>query len=155
VRDTWYKSFFIQFLAFYANLLPSLVFSFASLVLYVLTSAHIEFIISFAHPLSVLYKKVLSPLPLRWSTYNIYSGITCRQFFLAWLDIIDVLTVLAMDKWSFFSGISICVLLNFASVEAAPKGSLITGLPGFNGVFPSNHYSGQVNFPFTCLVFII
>lgn len=53
---------------------------------------------------------------------------------------------MAMGKWSFFSGISICVLLNFASVEAAPKGSLITGLPGFNGVFPSNHYSGYVTF---------
>ncbi|KAG6738581.1 hypothetical protein POTOM_058201 [Populus tomentosa] len=60
---------------------------------------------------------------------------------------------MAMGKWSFFSGISICVLLNFASVAAAPKGSLITGLPGFNGVFPSNHYSGQVIFPsFVCYV---
>uniref|UniRef100_A0A6N2LBH8 Carboxypeptidase n=1 Tax=Salix viminalis TaxID=40686 RepID=A0A6N2LBH8_SALVM len=39
-----------------------------------------------------------------------------------------------MDNRSFYSGILICVLLNFASsVEAAPTGSLITELPGFNG----------------------
>ncbi|XP_065875905.1 serine carboxypeptidase 1-like isoform X1 [Euphorbia lathyris] len=32
------------------------------------------------------------------------------------------------------------------SIEAAQKGSLITKIPGFNGKFPSNHYSGYVSF---------
>lgn len=30
-------------------------------------------------------------------------------------------------------------------IEAAPQGSLVTQLPGFNGTFPSNHYSGYVS----------
>ncbi|KAB5512359.1 hypothetical protein DKX38_029387 [Salix brachista] len=63
---------------------------------------------------------------------------------------------MAMDNRRFYSGILICVLLNFASsVEAAPTGSLITELPGFSGVFPSNHHSGQVNFPFIFFCFIV
>ncbi|XP_044483485.1 serine carboxypeptidase-like 20 [Mangifera indica] len=39
----------------------------------------------------------------------------------------------------------ICIL-NFALllIEAAPKSSLVTHLPGFNGTFPSKHYSGYV-----------
>ncbi|KAL7228131.1 hypothetical protein ACSBR2_006950 [Camellia fascicularis] len=39
-----------------------------------------------------------------------------------------------------------CLLLGYGRimVEAAPEVSLITSLPGFNGTFPSKHYSGYV-----------
>ncbi|KAL7228130.1 hypothetical protein ACSBR2_006949 [Camellia fascicularis] len=38
-----------------------------------------------------------------------------------------------------------CMLLGFGIIiEAAPEVSLITSLPGFNGTFPSKHYSGYV-----------
>ncbi|CAL5363078.1 unnamed protein product [Camellia sinensis] len=39
-----------------------------------------------------------------------------------------------------------CLLLGceIIIVEAAPKASLIKSLPGFNGTFPSKHYSGYV-----------
>ncbi|KAE8691247.1 Serine carboxypeptidase 1 [Hibiscus syriacus] len=37
------------------------------------------------------------------------------------------------------------MLLGFALIEAAQNGSLVTHLPGFNGVFPSKHYSGYVS----------
>ncbi|OVA04090.1 Peptidase S10 [Macleaya cordata] len=39
-------------------------------------------------------------------------------------------------------GLFLCLLLSFT--EAAPKDALITNLPGFNGTFPSKHYSGYV-----------
>ncbi|PNX93508.1 serine carboxypeptidase 20-like protein, partial [Trifolium pratense] len=40
---------------------------------------------------------------------------------------------------------SLCILLLLLLVEAAPQGSLITQLPGFNGKFLSNHYSGYIS----------
>ena len=44
---------------------------------------------------------------------------------------------------------SLCILFSFVVfTEAAPKGSLITHLPGFNGTFPSKHYSGYVYITF-------
>ncbi|GAU32426.1 hypothetical protein TSUD_158240, partial [Trifolium subterraneum] len=39
----------------------------------------------------------------------------------------------------------LCILLLVHLVEAAPQGSLITQLPGFNGKFLSNHYSGYIS----------
>ncbi|KAE8671014.1 hypothetical protein F3Y22_tig00112000pilonHSYRG00191 [Hibiscus syriacus] len=48
-----------------------------------------------------------------------------------------------MDKVPFV--VSCCMLLGFALIEAAQNGSLVTHLPGFNGVFPSNNYSGYVS----------
>lgn len=47
-----------------------------------------------------------------------------------------------MDKLKL--AIAFCMILILAFTEAAPKASLITSLPGFNGNFPSKHYSGQV-----------
>ena len=39
--------------------------------------------------------------------------------------------------------LSLCMVLGpWISIEAAPQASLITQLPGFNGTFPSKHYSG-------------
>ncbi|WJX77390.1 Serine carboxypeptidase-like 20 [Trifolium repens] len=38
----------------------------------------------------------------------------------------------------------LCILLLVLLVEASPHGSLITQLPGFNGKFLSNHYSGYI-----------
>ncbi|OMO77961.1 Peptidase S10, serine carboxypeptidase [Corchorus capsularis] len=51
-----------------------------------------------------------------------------------------------MDKMKMVLVI-ICMMLvvfKFESSEAVQNGSLITYLPGFNGVFPSKHYSGYV-----------
>ncbi|XP_022742195.1 serine carboxypeptidase 1-like [Durio zibethinus] len=48
-----------------------------------------------------------------------------------------------MEKMVFV--ISFCMLFSFASIEAVQNGSLITHLPGFNGAFPSKHYSGYVS----------
>ncbi|KAJ4846111.1 Serine carboxypeptidase-like 20 [Turnera subulata] len=45
-----------------------------------------------------------------------------------------------------FWGISLCMLLSFAFIGAIPNDTLITSLPGFNGAFPSNHYSGYISF---------
>ncbi|PON55216.1 Serine carboxypeptidase-like [Trema orientale] len=45
-------------------------------------------------------------------------------------------------KCFFISILSLCILF---SSEAAPLGSLVTKLPGFNGTFPSKHYSGYIN----------
>ncbi|KAK7394656.1 hypothetical protein VNO78_15191 [Psophocarpus tetragonolobus] len=41
----------------------------------------------------------------------------------------------------------LCMLLlgHWISLEAAPANSLITKLPGFNGNFPSKHYSGYIS----------
>ncbi|KAJ9176110.1 hypothetical protein P3X46_011457 [Hevea brasiliensis] len=39
-----------------------------------------------------------------------------------------------------------CMILLLAFTEAAPKGSLVTRLPGFNGNFPSKHHSGYLSF---------
>ncbi|KAK9756278.1 hypothetical protein RND81_01G086400 [Saponaria officinalis] len=36
--------------------------------------------------------------------------------------------------------LSLCLVLS----ESAPKSALVTQLPGFNGIFPSKHYSGYV-----------
>ncbi|XP_062006124.1 serine carboxypeptidase-like 20 [Rosa rugosa] len=44
-----------------------------------------------------------------------------------------------------FSIIIICLSLITMRIEAAPQGSLVTQLPGFNGTFPSSHYSGYVS----------
>ncbi|XP_061351197.1 serine carboxypeptidase-like 20 [Gastrolobium bilobum] len=43
--------------------------------------------------------------------------------------------------------LSLCMLLfgRWIFVEAAPPGSLITQLPGFEGNFPSKHYSGYIS----------
>ena len=47
-----------------------------------------------------------------------------------------------MASFYLFSS-SLCMLFSFVVfTEAAPKGSLITHLPGFSGIFPSKHYSG-------------
>ncbi|RVW26021.1 Serine carboxypeptidase 1 [Vitis vinifera] len=52
---------------------------------------------------------------------------------------------MAMASFYLFSS-SLCMLFSFVVfTEAAPKGSLITHLPGFNGIFPSKHYSGYVD----------
>ncbi|KAK4605733.1 hypothetical protein RGQ29_000148 [Quercus rubra] len=48
-----------------------------------------------------------------------------------------------MANFLFFT-ISLCMLLTFGIIEAAPKDALITHLPGFNGTFPSKHYAGYV-----------
>ncbi|XP_021673635.2 serine carboxypeptidase-like 20 isoform X2 [Hevea brasiliensis] len=53
-----------------------------------------------------------------------------------------------MDK-IFFLRILICMLLNFVSIQGAPENARVTSLPGFSGIFPSNHYSGYVNLPVT------
>ncbi|KAL3520487.1 hypothetical protein ACH5RR_018636 [Cinchona calisaya] len=46
--------------------------------------------------------------------------------------------------FSLFS-ISVSLVLVLSSrLEAAPEDSLVTNLPGFNGTFPSKHYSGYV-----------
>lgn len=34
------------------------------------------------------------------------------------------------------------VLMWFAEVGAVPEAALVTGVPGFSGVFPSKHYAG-------------
>ncbi|KAJ9703296.1 hypothetical protein PVL29_004905 [Vitis rotundifolia] len=52
---------------------------------------------------------------------------------------------MAMASFYLFTS-SLCILFSFVVfTEAAPKGSLITHLPGFNGTFPSKHYSGYVD----------
>ncbi|GLT64798.1 hypothetical protein SLA2020_372680 [Shorea laevis] len=39
-----------------------------------------------------------------------------------------------------------CVLYGFLFLsQAAPESALVTGVPGFNGSFPSKHYAGYVN----------
>ncbi|KAL5769667.1 hypothetical protein ACOSP7_013821 [Xanthoceras sorbifolium] len=49
-----------------------------------------------------------------------------------------------MDK--FFSILSLCCMLfTFVVIEAAPESAFVTHLPGFNGTFPSKHYSGYVS----------
>lgn len=45
----------------------------------------------------------------------------------------------------FLFTISFSVLLTSAIIEAAPSSSLVTHLPGFNGTFPSEQYSGYIN----------
>lgn len=50
---------------------------------------------------------------------------------------------MAMAKFLSFT-ISLCMFLSFGFIEGAPKGTLITELPGFNGTFPSKHYSGYI-----------
>ncbi|BBH06828.1 serine carboxypeptidase-like 20 [Prunus dulcis] len=48
----------------------------------------------------------------------------------------------------FILSITVCMHMLFMSlviVEAAPESSLITQLPGFNGTFPSKHYSGYIS----------
>ncbi|XP_056165599.1 serine carboxypeptidase-like 20 [Syzygium oleosum] len=44
----------------------------------------------------------------------------------------------------FICSITLGLLLTVSSVRAAPKDSLITSLPGFNGTLPSAHYAGYV-----------
>ncbi|XP_034691735.1 serine carboxypeptidase 1-like [Vitis riparia] len=43
-----------------------------------------------------------------------------------------------------FYWVLICMLFSFVLTEAAPQTALVTKLPGFNGTFPSKHYSGYV-----------
>ncbi|XP_058196664.1 serine carboxypeptidase-like 20 [Rhododendron vialii] len=38
----------------------------------------------------------------------------------------------------------IYVILSFNFTESVPEGALVTQIPGFNGTFPSKHYSGYV-----------
>ncbi|KAL8166233.1 hypothetical protein V2J09_007732 [Rumex salicifolius] len=46
---------------------------------------------------------------------------------------------------NYYASLFVCMLLSFtAAIEAAPKGNLITKLPGFSGTFPSKHYSGYI-----------
>ncbi|KAK7295196.1 hypothetical protein RJT34_18101 [Clitoria ternatea] len=51
------------------------------------------------------------------------------------------------EKILLYWALSLCMLLlgHWISIEAAPPGSLITQLPGFNGRFPSKHYSGYIS----------
>lgn len=52
-----------------------------------------------------------------------------------------------MEKLPYHKLIITLLLLSFGfglTIKAAPDGSLITSLPGFNGIFPSRHYSGYV-----------
>lgn len=53
-----------------------------------------------------------------------------------------------MSKFFFLSFLSsICIVLGVSVLtKAAPRDALITFLPGFNGSFPSKHYSGWVSF---------
>lgn len=51
----------------------------------------------------------------------------------------------AMDKLYLFWCTLFSMLLSLASINAAQEGALITSLPGFNGYFPSKHYSGYVS----------
>ncbi|KAF8015381.1 hypothetical protein BT93_H1016 [Corymbia citriodora subsp. variegata] len=44
----------------------------------------------------------------------------------------------------FICSIILALLLTVSSVRAAPKESLITSLPGFDGTLPSEHYAGYV-----------
>ncbi|XP_039155655.1 serine carboxypeptidase-like 20 [Eucalyptus grandis] len=44
----------------------------------------------------------------------------------------------------FICSITLALLLTVSSVGAAPKESLITSLPGFDGTLPSEHYAGYV-----------
>lgn len=44
----------------------------------------------------------------------------------------------------FLITISFCICLSKQVLEAAPQDALTKTLPGFNGTFPSNHYSGYV-----------
>ncbi|XP_027183770.1 serine carboxypeptidase-like 20 [Coffea eugenioides] len=51
---------------------------------------------------------------------------------------------MAFSRYFLFSiSVSILLLLS-CHVEAAPNAALVTSLPGFNGAFPSKHYSGYV-----------
>ncbi|KAJ0079345.1 hypothetical protein Patl1_24034 [Pistacia atlantica] len=55
--------------------------------------------------------------------------------------------MMAKNKFIFCNNLSLSILLlNIAIllVEAAPRNTLVTQLPGFNGTFPSKHYSGYV-----------
>ena len=45
-----------------------------------------------------------------------------------------------------FYWVLICMLFSFVLTEAAPQTALVTKLPGFNGTFPSKHYSGYESF---------
>lgn len=54
-----------------------------------------------------------------------------------------------MSKSSFLLTLSFCLLLMISTsvhlqLQAAPDASLVTKLPGFNGTFPSKHYSGYL-----------
>ncbi|XVF41484.1 hypothetical protein PTKIN_Ptkin01aG0283300 [Pterospermum kingtungense] len=51
-----------------------------------------------------------------------------------------------MDKLLLPFVISLCMLFSFEFIEAIQNSSLVTHLPGFNGAFPSKHYSGYVRF---------
>ncbi|XP_050208294.1 serine carboxypeptidase 1-like [Mercurialis annua] len=54
---------------------------------------------------------------------------------------------MAMNSNFFLLGITIyCMVLKFGFIKAAPRGSLITSIPGFSANFPSKHYSGYVSF---------
>nr|DAD25390.1 TPA_asm: hypothetical protein HUJ06_026854 [Nelumbo nucifera] len=50
---------------------------------------------------------------------------------------------MATDK-VFLCLVLVCVFLRFELIGAAPEGALITELPGFEGTFPSQHYSGYI-----------
>uniref|UniRef100_A0A166JFP7 Carboxypeptidase n=1 Tax=Daucus carota subsp. sativus TaxID=79200 RepID=A0A166JFP7_DAUCS len=45
---------------------------------------------------------------------------------------------------TFLSIFIFCILLCFGLIQSAPETALVTHLPGFNGAFPSKHYSGYV-----------
>ncbi|KAF8015383.1 hypothetical protein BT93_H1018 [Corymbia citriodora subsp. variegata] len=49
-----------------------------------------------------------------------------------------------MTILKFICSITLALLLTVSSVRAAPKESLITSLPGFEGPLPSEHYAGYV-----------
>ncbi|KAF8015378.1 hypothetical protein BT93_H1014 [Corymbia citriodora subsp. variegata] len=49
-----------------------------------------------------------------------------------------------MTILKFICSITLALLLTVSFVRAAPKESLITSLPGFNGTLPSEHYAGYV-----------
>lgn len=40
----------------------------------------------------------------------------------------------------------IYVILSFKFTESVPEGALVSQIPGFNGTFPSEHYSGYLSF---------
>ncbi|KAK9159694.1 hypothetical protein Syun_006035 [Stephania yunnanensis] len=54
-----------------------------------------------------------------------------------------VLTAIGFSFY-FFSFLLVALFCLLALAQAAPKEALITNLPGFNGTFPSKHYSGYV-----------
>ncbi|KAK9265555.1 hypothetical protein L1049_021561 [Liquidambar formosana] len=90
-------------------------------------------------------------LPVRQQCQFV-SASACSGIRLCWLVVgeatVSMSPLVAVGRCPFLTDpwlVSLCILLSFVVLnEAAPASSLITSLPGFNGTFPSKHYSGYV-----------